>query len=457
MRLSTTAVNGEAFGVGESPESSQDTLPLSVLASPSFTPSISRDGSDDLDGDSQDPSAPLLPQYRSSSPPPAHKANDRRFLVVALVVAGFSLLAFAGGVHFLFRPRSPTVALSSTSSAPLDILNSDAVTTDDPLTSSHDFLLNTSSSNKGVLPFSSSSFSSLYRPAPLQHPLSTLSWPSAACLEQYVATGSLCSASRRHWVGESAPKVDVVWTWVNGSSEEVMADWRMKVSDEVGQFAKVKGRLVKFFKGVWKRAAGASVRKHFRYVSFVSFLSARLLTRASFPFFTFLSSEHDELRYSIRSIIASLPASTLSTLHLVVGDTPAYSPYSPPSSSNTTVDPLTTCLAQIPYWVDLPAVDFAESGTEERRGKPQLVIHPHSQLFKTPESSGDVKVAEAEAKTWQEGVLPSFNRSVCYLPISSEQRLTFSLAVSPSKVNSPTSKMSPRPLSTSTTTSSSCR
>lgn len=41
-----------------------------------------------------------------------------------------------------------------------------------------------------------------------------------------------------------------------------------------------------------------------------------------------------------------------------------------------------------------------------------LVVHPHSQLFRTPEKSQNVELAEAEAREWQAGVLPSFNRFV---------------------------------------------
>ncbi|BGP45053.1 hypothetical protein JCM10450v2_000870 [Rhodotorula kratochvilovae] len=119
--------------------------------------------------------------------------------------------------------------------------------------------------------------------------------------------------------------------------------------------------------------------------------------------------EHDELRFSVRSVLASLPVSALSTLHLVVGDTPAHSPSSSRSSESTnpsfTFNALSTRLAQIPRWVNLSSFEFGTAS--ERRGggeKPSLRVHPHSELFKTGATTD-----EAKAAVWHDTVLPSFN------------------------------------------------
>lgn len=111
-------------------------------------------------------------------------------------------------------------------------------------------------------------------------------------------------------------------------------------------------------------------------------------------------SEHDELRYSIRSAVASLPSTSLATLHLVVGDTPTYSPFAP-MPSDTASAANDTRFAQIPHWLHLPRVRLSEP--DQITGV-SLLVHPHSELFKSSQ------VGEDEAAKWQVSVVPSFNR-----------------------------------------------
>ncbi|BGP12927.1 hypothetical protein JCM10213_004346 [Rhodosporidiobolus nylandii] len=335
--------------------------------------SSSADSYKDEDAEQHDAFEPLLPTYRPVSPSAAFDEaghlRRRRFTRLAILAAIFVSAALAG---FLLFPSRSTAA------APLPLLptppNFNATLTPPLLSSTEAFLLDPSTPNEGVIPFLTDAFSPVYRPAPLQHPLSTLSWPSAACLEQFVSSGELCPAVRGHWAGEKAPRVDVIHTWVNGSSAEAMADWRKKVSDEVGRRRRLK-----------KRAAGNSVLRHFR--------------------------EHDELRFSIRSVVRNIPSSSLSTLHLVVSDTPTYSPYSPPSPgelSDSNFDPLTARFAQVPHWVNLSKIEFAAPRDPHEADEPRLRVHSTTELFKLP-IAGEGDQAERKAAEWQEKVLPTFN------------------------------------------------
>ncbi|GAA6035380.1 hypothetical protein JCM8097_008846 [Rhodosporidiobolus ruineniae] len=360
--------------------SSDDGLPLSVLSSGSTatladTPLLDRD---DHELDQSDPTAPLLPQYRPSSPPPTQrkKSNSRCLFLLAALFSSLGL-AVTGSV-LLVRLSRRSWRLTELAFA----VGADNAS--NPLYPTRLFLQNGSNLNLGVVPFSSAAFSPLLPPPALHPTLSTTDWPSPACLEQFVSSGELCSSARRHWTGSQAPKVDVVWTWVNGSSAELMAEWREKASDEVGRFALVRRRVGEVVTAVWRRASGASVARHFR--------------------------EHDELRFSIRSVLASLPLSTLSTLHLVVGDTPAYSPSYPPSAppnSSLAFDPLTTRFAQVPHWASLPRLGFGGADARRSAAGPPLVVHPHSRLFKTKKTVGEE--GELAARDWQQRVLPSFN------------------------------------------------
>ncbi|GAA5941932.1 hypothetical protein JCM10213_004338 [Rhodosporidiobolus nylandii] len=225
---------------------------------------------------------------------------------------------------------------------------------------------------------------SLYAPPPPSHPLSLLVFsrlpPSQGweCLDAWVARGEVCSglagAFAQGEVGEV--KLDVMWTWVNGS-EARMREWREEIAKE---------------EDGGKGDSGAEVLRHFR--------------------------EHDELRYSVRSVASAFPPSALGQLHLIAGDIPAF----PLSFSNSSSSRGTSGrLVQKPSWLSVAAsagegeaVSFASSSSDTNR--PVFRLHAHSELFRT--TAVKVKAAggragEAEkrerAEKWRDGTVPSFN------------------------------------------------
>lgn len=118
--------------------------------------------------------------------------------------------------------------------------------------------------------------------------------------------------------------------------------------------------------------------------------------------------EHDELRYSMRSALASLPDVSIATLHLVVGDTPAYSPFAPPALDAASPANATR-FAQIPHWLGLSNIGLSEpASTVPSLRIPSLLVHPHSELFKSAQPDSD----ETQAADWRTSVVPSFNRCV---------------------------------------------
>lgn len=80
-------------------------------------------------------------------------------------------------------------------------------------------------------------------------------------------------------------------------------------------------------------------------------------------------SDHNELLYSMRSLVAALDIPRLPTFHLVSADLP----YDPASFANvwnfSSVDP-SPRLQQIPHWLD-----------QTRLKSSNLRLHPHSTLF----------------------------------------------------------------------------
>ncbi|GAA5983287.1 hypothetical protein JCM11641_002250 [Rhodosporidiobolus odoratus] len=366
--------------------SSTEDLALAVLSSTATTDAAYRRGGDDDHDDRHDATEPLLPRHRSTTSSISHSSLRWRRLTR---LGGILVVSLAAIGLFVFLPQErrsvvavPLVTTGKISDASNRVL----------LASSEKYLLDPASENNGVIPFPSVAYSALYRPPTLQHPLSTFNWPSLSCLDEWVSSSELCVNASRYWAGENAPKIDVVSSWVNGSSAEIMADWRKKVSDEVGRLEKVKRAHGETSRHLQKRAAGSSVVRHFR--------------------------EHDELRFSIRSILSSLPQSRLSTVHLIVSDTPAYSPFAPPVSPSAnqtdllTFDPLTTRFAQIPHWVNSSTLELARLCERKGLNEPKLRVHPTSEFFKTAISglpAEEAGLEELAAVGWQEEVLPSFN------------------------------------------------
>ncbi|GAA5842285.1 hypothetical protein JCM9279_005333 [Rhodotorula babjevae] len=340
------------------------------------------------DGEAGDAMEPLLPRYRFKTAGEAVEEGDkarrrrRRLQVIALLV-GAPLVVCSITAHLCLSSTSRSTRETSSSSwvsdmrsrpPPAPLGNSSS------LSLAQQFLSDPTSVNKGVLPFDTSSIDPRHHPLPPEHPLTTSSFASStSCLERYIATGDVCTAYDGRWADETArPKLDVVWTWVNGSSAELMTRWREEAQQESAARSRVRRWASRTAMAVRKRLGGAAVLRHFR--------------------------EHDELRFSIRSVVQSLGASSLSTLHLVVGDTRTSSP-----ADGDLLDPDGTSrrpcrLAQLPQWLELSTVVLSEPHLVATSRSPQLLVHAHSELFKA-----DPALDESAASAWQQKVLPSFN------------------------------------------------
>lgn len=121
-------------------------------------------------------------------------------------------------------------------------------------------------------------------------------------------------------------------------------------------------------------------------------------------------------------MLASLTDESLSTFHLVVGDTPAVLP-EPPLANSTAVSPgnassdFSSSLhyAQVPHWVELASLQLAPPDhalVAKANAAPYLHIHPHSTLFRAPSTSTEPDVSDHGSAKWRSAVVPSFNRSV---------------------------------------------
>ncbi|TNY17178.1 hypothetical protein DMC30DRAFT_357508 [Rhodotorula diobovata] len=339
--------------------------------------------------DSGDAQEPLLPRFRFATASEGNKARRRRRWAerAALLASGALVVVGLVTVSAWMLSGGQRAGLAAAQVAPPSDGPASLATSSPPSRPSfaQQFLHNASFVNEGVVPFPSSLYSPVYRPRPLEHTLTTLSFASSPrCLERYIATGEVCSSFNGRWADEATrPKVDAIWTWVNGSSAELLTRWREAAAAEEtrGRGRRLRRWLGRKVGALRRRLGEAAVARHFR--------------------------EHDELRFSVRSVLQSLGSATLSTLHLVVGDSPLCSPADrllvdsgvPPLRGQQSVR-----AAQIPQWLDLPSVEFSEPSLGSPAQSPRLLVHPHSEVFKAG-STGD----EVEARSWLQRVTPSFN------------------------------------------------
>lgn len=197
--------------------------------------------------DSDDDTHPLLPSslIGLASKPTVRRSPLRLALVLtlALVVTATVRLAWTStGTPDLARslspPSSPTPTLHEEHGVP-------------PSAAAQ--WLTSHTNTEGTIPFSRALYTPLVPLRALEPTLSIKGF-SDECLEGWIADGQLCPALEGHWKGAGAPRLDVVWTWVNGSEAELLSTWRSEVSAQVGA------------KRMVKRAAGAAIKKHFRFV-----------------------------------------------------------------------------------------------------------------------------------------------------------------------------------------------
>ena len=265
-------------------------------------------------------------------------------------------------------PRTPNASLPLDASAAPPAL---------PLSHTQLWLLNqTTDSNMGAIPFAPEMYTAAIPFRALEAPSTVLAEPG--CADAWVARRELCAALRGRWARpEDKPQLDVVWTWVNGSQNEFLTPWRAKVSSEIGEGLVHRST----------RSLGGAVAKHFR--------------------------DHDELRYSIRSVVTAFPTHALRKLHLLVGDAAAGD--ARPSAEVGTYE---LRLAQVPHWLSLSEATFARPSHDVlampaslRQAEAELQIVPHSSIFKTSGKAGpmDRSAKEAAAALWRTKVVPSFN------------------------------------------------
>lgn len=229
--------------------------PTNFLLPSHLSSSSSLDQTDELDARPSLDNEPLLPQYESHTTPRKQRTkwstySENRSLQIAL--GGFT---FAASTIFLWLSLRDLRAYSSIGTEG----HSSTVAPEVNISGTRQFLSNLSTVNEGYIPFPSSVFSPLYAPTLLQHTLSTSSFPSSACLDRFVSQGELCEEMRNRWsAGEDQPKLDLIWTWTNGSQGELMTEWKERASlnDE-----NLRMRVLKRV----KRLFGGNMLKHFRF------------------------------------------------------------------------------------------------------------------------------------------------------------------------------------------------
>ncbi|KAL8287473.1 hypothetical protein RQP46_003331 [Phenoliferia psychrophenolica] len=327
----------------------------------------------EAEDDSESADQPLLPTFTPSPPPPPSptKRSRPRLALLVLLAAGST----AGGL-LAWRTSASGVSPSATSYRWPQEEESEHLVQPSEVTS----WLATHPHNNGTIPFSPAIYPPLLPLRPLAPTLSVKGF-SPECADKWISQGELCPELSGAWGAGRGPRIDVAWTWTNGSAAERMSDWRQAVSDKLGS------------RSLAERAPGASVAKHFR----------------------------------LRSILKAFDPASLRALHLIVGDAPACAP----SDRRCLAQPAVAHEAQVPHWLNLAKIEFAagvetvddEGKREKRAGRSEtrLVVHPHSALFKTPAYTDleqpvvEINTTEAfesdenDAEEWRNRVLPSFN------------------------------------------------
>lgn len=197
-----------------------------------------------------------------------------------------------------------------------------------------------------------------------------------ACADLWIARGQVCNTMpdqiKSHVARGDDGKLDVFWTWINGSEPHLSELRTIAAEEDNAQKKKVK-----------KPDAGAA-EHHFR--------------------------DHDELRFSMRSVYQNVPSHLIRQLHLFTSSLPY-------TSTNISIDDdemqTRGRMGHIPTWLDLSKNDIE---------KPAINIIHHWENFKVTENvlakagfpSGDVG-----ARMWRDKFLPTFNRCVALSDIVS--------------------------------------
>lgn len=146
------------------------------------------------------------------------------------------------------------------------------------------------------------------------------------CLDEWVSTGELCAAAQGAFAGMST--IDVVYAYTNGSAA-LQNEWRAAIGPAINR----------------------ATARHFR--------------------------EHDELRYSMRAIMAAFGPETIRSIKLMTTDFPV--DRAPPSSLATAANASARIegelhLGQVPHWLDVEQAGLPE-------GYPRVEMVHHSSMF----------------------------------------------------------------------------
>lgn len=221
--------------------------------------SLEQHGGFEEDGGAQEALIPLLP--RSQAGPDSVDLEDDEALIKKrpkpdqqsriFAVAGIAIVVLIAW-SIVRLVRKPTIPPAKTSLPILDDHLTKLLRSTSGLDLGNRFLQDRRSINVGVVPFSDAAYSPIYTPRALQHSLSTAGW-SRACLELYTSRGEICPELQGRYA-RSGIKADLVWTWVNGSSAELLSDWMVHASQESMDKAADPRH----------RHSGASIKRHFR-------------------------------------------------------------------------------------------------------------------------------------------------------------------------------------------------
>lgn len=220
-----------------------------------------------------------------------------------------------------------------------------------------------SADNGGFLAFPSTAFSPVAIPRELAPSAVSMALDVESCAEDWIAQGRLCSALEGAWSigGHASPlHFDVIYTWTNGTEADMGA---MRETRSAALFGSPDDKDVELVDIGASKLTGSAVHRHWR--------------------------DHDELRYSLRSLLAAFPPGSLRTIHLIVGDLAA-------SDGERH--------AQIPRWLQDGHVGEVGTGAF-----PRLRVVPHSEIFKTLPTVANTTEQLQRASDWASTSVPSFN------------------------------------------------
>ncbi|KAI5478002.1 hypothetical protein MNV49_005694 [Pseudohyphozyma bogoriensis] len=195
----------------------------------------------------------LLPRHHSSSPSLSTTATASRTRWIVIVLASTLAVVLAASVLTFVAIRNRSASAAAPASAAQESTYELSIPSD-----TSKWYTNFTHTNTGVLPFSPSHYPALLSSTsrPLSHTPPVASFASQpTCLDLWVSQGEICEEMKGWFEGEGRqPKLDVVWTWVNGSESERLADWKSFVEES---WVKRVVRRV-------KRAIKPDLSRHFR-------------------------------------------------------------------------------------------------------------------------------------------------------------------------------------------------